>query len=257
MNISSLRAALCGLLLFFIPFLGCATDTTSVSGRTAIDIFHDPQVVALIDAVVDGNVAKAKGLMAAGANINASGDAGVTPLIWMIYAHNDRAIKLLLDLGANPNQAWDQGEAPVYMAASGGNLKLLKLLLDHGGDPDSPAHSNSAMMIAMIQLHLDCAELLLQRGADINYHHEFSSAIAGPMIVGRFEWVIWLLDHGYTYDLARARRGVSNTVPTAEEAPWKAKALERLDQRIRELNATKDPAAAHSAAVAAQPATKP
>ena len=257
MTISSLRAAFCGLLLFFIPFLGFATDTTSVSGRTAIDIFHDPQVVALIDAVVDGNVAKAKGLMAAGANINASGDAGVTPLIWMIYAHNNRAIKMLLDLGANPNQAWEQGEAPVYMAASGGNIQLLKLLLDHGADPTSPAHGKSAMTIAMVRLHLDCAELLLQRGADINYHHGFQSAIDGPLIVGRFEWVIWLLDHGYTYDLASARRGVSNRVPTAEEAPWQAKALARLDQRIRELNEGKAPVAAHPAAVDGQPVGGP
>lgn len=234
MTISTVRNVFCGLLLLLTPFYGCAMDATSVSGKTAIDIFHDSKVVALIDAVVDGNAPKAKALMAAGASVNASGDAGVTPLIWMIYAHNEKAINLLLDLGANPNQAWDQGENPVYMAASAGNSELLSTLLDHGGDPNSPAHGNSAMMIAMMRLHLDCAELLLKRGADINYHKDFSSTTDAPMIVGRFDWVIWLLDHGYTYDLVHVRRGVAGGVPTPAQAPWKAKALELLDKRISE-----------------------
>lgn len=234
MTMSTIRNVLCGLLLLITPIYGCAMDTTSVSGKTAIDIFHDPKVVALIDAVVDGNAVKAKALMAAGANVNASGDAGVTPLIWMIYAHNENAINLLLDLGADPNQAWEQGETPVYMAASAGNNELLNALLDHGGDPNALVRYDTAMMIAITQLHLDTAELLLKRGANINFHRDPISPMMAPLRVGRFDWVIWLLDHGYTYDLVRARRGVAGRVPTPAQAPWKVKALELLDKRISE-----------------------
>lgn len=234
MTISAVRNVFCGLLLLLTPIYGCAMDTTSVSGKTAIDIFHDPKVVALIDTVVDSNAVKAKALIAAGASVNASGDAGVTPLIWMIYAHNEKAISLLLDLGANPNQAWDQGENPVYMAASAGNVKLINLLLDHGGDPNSPAHGNSAMMIAIIRLHLDCAELLLRRGADINWHVGINSAFVAADMVGHYDWMVWLLDRGYTYDLIRARRGVSRGMPTSDQIIWKAKVLDLLDKRLSE-----------------------
>ncbi len=234
MTMSIVRNVLCGLLLLLTPIYGLARDTTSVSGKTAIDIFHDPKVVALIDAVVDGNAVKAKALMATGASINASGDAGVTPLIWMIYAHNEKAISLLLDLGANPNQAWEQGENPVYMAASAGNNELLNKLLDHGGDPNSPAHGNSAMMIAMMQLHLDSAELLLKRGADINWHAGINSSFIAADMVGRYDWMVWLLDHGYTYALIRMRRGVSRGQPVSDQVIWKTRVLNLLDKRISE-----------------------
>lgn len=203
-----------------------------LAGKSASEVFHDPRVVSLIGAVADNDTDKAKALLGAGANINASGEAGVTPLIWMIAKHDNKAIHLLLALGADPNKPWQQGEAPVYMAASAGNMPLLNMLLDYHGDPNSPAHQRSAVMIAMLQLHFDCAELLVKRGADINYHDGVISSISAPLAVGRFDWAVWMLQNGYTHDLQQALRGVTNRVPTDAQAGWRARALEIINQRL-------------------------
>jgi len=203
-----------------------------LAGKSTNDVFHDPRVVSLIDAVADNDVDKAKALLAAGVDVNAAGEAGLTPLIWMIGQHDNKAVHLLLELGADPNKPWQRGEAPVYMAASGGNLPLLNMLLDYHGDPNSPAHERSAMMIAMMQLHFDCAELLVKRGADINFHDGVISSISAPLSVGHFDWVVWMLENGYSHDLQQARRGVTNIVASSAQVEWKNKALEIINQRI-------------------------
>jgi len=218
--------------LFAFSVLCYGHDTMSIGGRSETDVFHDTRVVSLIDAITTGDTTKAKALIAEGSDINAAGDAGITPLIWMIAEHKNEAIHRLLELGADPNKPWQQGESPVYMAASAGNMPLLNMLLDYHGDPNSPAHERSAMMIAMIQLHFDCAELLVKRGADINFHDGVVSSISAPLAVGRFDWIVWMLQNGYSHDLDHARRGIANRVPIAAQVVWKKKALELIDERI-------------------------
>jgi ankyrin repeat protein len=203
-----------------------------LAGKSTEDVFPDSRVVNLVEAVADNDTNRAKALLAEGVDINAAGEAGLTPLIWMIGQHNNKAIHLLLELGADPNKSWQQGENPVYMAASDGNLPLLTMLLDYHGDPNSPAHERSAMMIAMTQLHFDCAQLLVKRGADINFHTGVVSSIIAPLSVGHFDWVVWMLENGYSHDLPQARRGVTNIVATGAQAEWKNKALQIINQRI-------------------------
>lgn len=211
----------------------------SAAGKSAQGAFQDARVVALLQAARDGDMAKARSLVAQGANVNASGYEGVTPLLWMLYQRDDKAIALLLDLGANPNQPMGKGgETPVWFAAGGGHLRALTLLLDHGGDPNSSANEESALMIAIEDSHMDCADLLLRRGANINWHQNFSCAVKAPMLHNRFDEVIWLLDHGYTYNLVSARRLVMKSVPSKNQEVWKAKALEALDKRISEQAAS-------------------
>ncbi|MBE1161771.1 ankyrin repeat domain-containing protein [Dyella acidiphila] len=219
-------------ILSAIYLLSQGCGSVQLAGKSASEVFHDPQVVSLIRAAGDHDEKKAKSLLVAGVDINASGEAGITPLIWMIAKHDNEAIHLLLELGADPNKPWQQGEAPVYMAASAGNVPLLNMLLDYHGDPNSPAHQRSAMMIAMLQLHFDCAALLVKRGADINYHDGVVSSISAPLAVGHFDWVVWMLRNGYTHDLQQALRGVTNTVPTDAQAGWREQALQIINQRL-------------------------
>jgi len=215
----------------------CASaQEMSAAGKSAQEIFQDGKVVLLLQAVRDGDVAKARLLVAQGANINASGYEGVTPLIWMLYQRDYKAMESLLNLGADPNQRMGKdGEAPVWFAAGGGQLQALSLLLDHGGDPNSLGRRETALVIALEDSHKDCAELLLRHGADINWHLDFNSAIDAPLVNGRFDQVIWLLVHGYTYDLVTARRAVAHLVPSKDQVTWKVRALEALDKRIADL----------------------
>lgn len=225
------------LVMVALVMVACASaKEMSAAGKSAQDAFQDAEVVSLLQAVRDGDLSKAKLLIAQGANVNAYGYEGVTPLIWMLYQRDDRAMGILLDLGGNPNQPMGNGgETPVWFAASGGHLQALKLLLSYGGDPNSLGRRTAAITIAMENNHMDCAELLLRRGANINWHVDFNSAIDAPLDNGLFEQVIWLLDHGYTYNLAAARRGVVNIVPSKDQEIWRDRALKAINKRISEL----------------------
>jgi hypothetical protein len=83
-------------------------------------------------------------------------------------------------------------------------------------------------------LHFDCAQLPVKRGADINYHDGVISSISAPLAVGRFDWVVWMLQNGYTHDLQQAKRGVTNIASTDAQASWKEKALDMINHRLAE-----------------------
>lgn len=125
-----------------------------VGGKTAKDVF-DPQTAVLAAAACDGDSNKVSELVGAGANVNASGFEGITPLTWALTCHSEEGMRALLESGANPNQKEKWGETAVTVAASYTNKKeesrFLRLLLDFGGDSNAiwDDRTESAMTIAM------------------------------------------------------------------------------------------------------------
>lgn len=76
-------------------------------------------------------------LVEQGADINARGEHGRTPLLCAVI-DNDRTkpVKALLDLGADPNIPEDSGKTPIYWAAAGSMPSMAKLLKKHGATVD-------------------------------------------------------------------------------------------------------------------------
>jgi len=116
----------------------------------------DPQVQALVDASVSGDVAAIARLLDAGARVEEqapaplAGQVGIgsaalmdpqsipkvpmTPLI-AAAAHKRRAaVELLLDRGADPNQNHPIFGTPVHCATGMGDAEMLELLIGRGGD---------------------------------------------------------------------------------------------------------------------------
>jgi hypothetical protein len=113
----------------------------------------DPQVQALVDAAVRGDVAEIKQLLDAGVEIDEQAPAplanqgGValvdaqsvpkvpmTPLIAAV-AHKQRpAVELLLGRGADPNQNHPVFGTALHSATGMGEAETLQLLIDRGGD---------------------------------------------------------------------------------------------------------------------------
>ena len=105
----------------------------SVGGKSAEDIFHDPQTLALVKAACDGDLTKVDGLVKQGANVNATGERDVTPLTWGLVCKSKAGVEELLKLGANPNFKMEKGDSATWLAAGSDDPEWLPLMLAHGG----------------------------------------------------------------------------------------------------------------------------
>ncbi len=87
---------------------------------------------ALIEAITKGDVAQVNKLIAAGANVNAQGQEGYTPLENAVGYNNPELVKILLAAKATVNVPEDEEGAftPLTIAAGIGNSEIVKMLLD-------------------------------------------------------------------------------------------------------------------------------
>ena len=193
-----------------------ATGVTGfhLGGRPAQDVFTNPQTASLAKAACTGSASKINALVKNGADVNGRGEKGITPLIWAMTCHNYKGMEALLQHGANPNQPMEYKQGPVWLAAGGSDLKILPILLDHGGNPNyycADCQGTSALENAINYQRTANMKLLVQRGANVNFHgHDKAlnrSAVGGfsvadnAIAAGRFDYIVYLLHHGYNYDL--------------------------------------------------------
>jgi hypothetical protein len=89
-------------------------------------------------------------------------------------------LKWFLDKGADPNARPHQGSPVIFLMLTMGNenLEKVRILLDHGADPNGLAGSHeyairplsSPLMVAAQRQAWDLCRLLLERGANPDYH---------------------------------------------------------------------------------------
>ena len=78
--------------------------------------------------------------------------------------------KLLATPGVNPNERSPRGDAPLHLAVRGGHLDLAEMLLDKGADINLPmAHTKkTALHLAVEAKNLAAVKLLIARHANLN-----------------------------------------------------------------------------------------
>jgi len=108
-------------------------------------------LTALTFAAREGDIASARTLLDAGADINQTTEYGWTPLLTAVNNRNYQLARLLLDRGANPNLANKGGWTPLYLAVDNRNIE--------GGDYPVPKPDLD---------HLELIEALLVKGANPN-----------------------------------------------------------------------------------------
>jgi ankyrin repeat protein len=162
-------------------------------------------VTTLLDAAEAGDRAAAMRLLAQGANPNAAGPDGTTPIMWAASNDDVELVRALIKAGANvkavnrfgtsaiaeaaiigsapivdallkagadPNFKNPEGETPLMAAARSGKVDAAKLLLDAGADVNAKEGwgGQSAIMWAAAQSQAEMVKLLASRGADVNAH---------------------------------------------------------------------------------------
>jgi ankyrin repeat protein len=141
-----------------------------MSDTDASKVFTDQRVVSLVDAAAAGDANRAHALIAAGADPNAEGDRGVTPLEWALLHQDLRGMEVLLRAGADPTRPGVGGATALHLAAMAEDPAYLKLLLDRGADPNAPHGVTQAPPLdaALMNPRNEAFELLLAHHADPN-----------------------------------------------------------------------------------------
>jgi ankyrin repeat protein len=121
-------------------------------------------------AAFQDDLAEARRLIAAGADVKATNNYGINAMLLAADISSTELIRLLLKNGADTNSANPDGETALHLVARAGNIEAAKLLLKAGAkvDPRDKLGEQTPLMWAVARRHPAMVELLLSQGADVN-----------------------------------------------------------------------------------------
>jgi ankyrin repeat protein len=227
------------------------------AGRALSSAYQDSKAISLVRAAVRGDVRSVQSLVQSGADVNHLEPGAVPPLLWTICADSVEGFEALLKAGANPNLGGTgEGEgdgkghglmedgsiiyagwSATLMAAGTARSEFLKLALQHGGDLNAqkgPRGEHRPLLLASYFGLFENVKTLVGKGADINAHHDqYRGYTASELAItagGRFDIAVWLLEHGYSYDLAALGRCAEARYGSfgSPQQTWKERLIEML-----------------------------
>jgi ankyrin repeat protein len=163
-------------------------------------------------------------LLQAGADANAVGTEGETPLMTVARGGNVEAAKILLAHGAQVNASEPlHGQTPLMWAAAQSHPEMMRELIGHSAEVNArsaiqhwerqvtaeprekwlPPGGFTALHFASRQGCLDCARILVDAKADINAADpDGNSAVVLAIINGHYDLAGYLIDQGADPNLA-------------------------------------------------------
>lgn len=138
----------------------------------------------LQSCVLADDTAGALNLLRSGADVNARGPDGFTPLTAATGLGHYHLAEVLLTAGADVHALEPRmGAAALHKAAQAGSPDMIDLLLDHGAfiDQQTPILGNTPLIDAVLHKHEAAVDRLLQRGARTgiaNHWHQTALDIA-------------------------------------------------------------------------------
>jgi ankyrin repeat protein len=127
-------------------------------------------MTALMKAVKKNDVARARTLIAEGANVDELDPNGDAPLVMASYLGHTEVVKLLLEAGADVAAVDPEMKATaLHAAAYAGRTEAARLLIAHGIDIDrqGPRNGYTALHDAIWGNHVETARALIDAGADL------------------------------------------------------------------------------------------
>lgn len=160
--------------------------------------------------------------IARGADVNAIGEEGVTPLVYALSKKNIKGFRWLLERGGNPNVAVGADRLSIVtLACEVPNIEFLAAALEYGGDPnwrdDEPGRHYPLFRVLSAggEAH---AKLLVEKGASLNVIGGVASCtpMAEAIYLNNFELARWMLGKGADPKLSGARAGSLSAIGVVE-----------------------------------------
>jgi hypothetical protein len=184
----------CGVVLYF-----AACDTGGAGSVDARVVFSDPDAVALAEAAADGDSARIRELVLAGADPNARGDKGVNLLQWALLNRSERGLAGLLAAGADAGVPDSSGATVLHYAALANDPDYLEVLLRHRADPNAPngVTGGTPLMSALMGNREVQFRALLDAGAKPDLADRFgNTSLHVAAQINAFQRVLDLLQAG-------------------------------------------------------------
>lgn len=124
----------------------------------------------LFDAASAGDADAVRTAIAAGADLEARGAGGMTPLVAATKGNRVEAALALIDAGADVNAKDDIVDSAYLSAGARGHDEILRATLAHGADLRSTnRYGGTALIPASERGHLQTVRILLAAGVDPNH----------------------------------------------------------------------------------------
>lgn len=172
------------------PFAVYATDA---KGRTALSW-----------ATARAQLDDMKLLIARGSLLDTMDINGRSILLNAVDSSNNEGLRIILEAGANPNPVVPEGlfrSSPLIAAGIGSKLEMIKLLIEFGAEIDATNPEGWTALQAVIKAqNVECAKILLTRGADLGYISKNGHSALTTAIIYNGHAVLRLLIDWYHTD---------------------------------------------------------
>ncbi len=158
-----------------------------------------PAATTLLDAAESGDRAAVLRLLAQGANPNAAGPDGTSPVMWAAHHDDLDLVRALIKAGAGVKLKNRFGTSALTEAAIIGSAPIIEALLKAGADPNTKNPEGETVLMAVARSgKIEAARRLLDAGADVNAKENWGgqSALMWAAAQGQAEMVKLLATRG-------------------------------------------------------------
>lgn len=173
-----------------------ASESLIVDGT--IESPRQPQNGTRFDqAVITGNFANVKAaLQQPNVDINKQYQLGNTALYYACTRGYDSIAEYLLQNGASMRIATNSGLLPIHATAWMGHVHVMRILLKYHADVNINSKKMMCpLFLALSNRHIDCAELLLENGADLKHMSRLDDLLVKAPWHGDEKVVQFLIRH--------------------------------------------------------------
>lgn len=242
-----------GMLIVVTVAVATGCKRVDPEKATAKQLFRDKQVLALVEAAEQGDVAKIDRLVDDGVDVNAHGKSKATPLRRALVARNKEGYLALLKHGADPNLRDDRGNGIIHLAAEAKSTFWLENAIKFGGDVDlvnvgHPFYPDITPIYYAIykEDRSENVKILIKAGANLNHQDDINQT---PLMIAsqaaEYECVLALLKAGADYRIKNNHgrdvidfhfRGRTEDLISAKQLLWFRKVIAFLEKEGVDLS---------------------